>query len=82
MTRPDSDAPVRLDLNNPKFQQHLFALQKSEQQAVLKTLNKFRQLTWGQVYGDTGLKWEKIASVTPPAGITAVYWFFAIRGGL
>ena len=40
---------------------------------MLKTLNKFRQLTWGQVYGDTGLKWEKIASVTPPAGITAVY---------
>ena len=31
------------------------------------------KLTWLQVYRDSGLKWEKIVSVKPPAGIDAVY---------
>lgn len=64
---------VRLDLNNPVFQENLFALQKTEQHAVLTTLNKLRQLTWHQVYRDNGIKWEKIVSVKPPEGINALY---------
>ncbi len=64
---------VRLDLNDPVFQRNLFALQKQERHAVLNTLDKLRQLTWNQVYGDQGLKWEKIVSVKPPAGIEALY---------
>jgi hypothetical protein len=64
---------VRLDLNNPTFQINLFALQKQERHAALDTLNKIRQLTWNQVYRDSGLKWEKISSVKPPAGIDAIY---------
>lgn len=71
MTRPESS--VRLDLNNPVFQDHLFALQKPERHSALNTLKKLRQLTWQQVYQDPGLKWEKITSVTPPAGIDALY---------
>lgn len=71
MTSPDSS--VRLDLNNPVFQDQLFALQKPDRHAVLNTLNKIRQLTWQQVYRDQGLKWEKITSVEPPAGIDALY---------
>ncbi|MCB1191356.1 MAG: hypothetical protein KDK90_13005 [Leptospiraceae bacterium] len=51
---------VLLDLNNPVFQQDLFALSKQEAIAVLKTLKKISQLTWDQLYQDTGLKWEAI----------------------
>lgn len=73
MAKADSEALVLLDLNNPVFQVQLFTLQKAEQQATLKTLNKLRQMTWKQVYSDNGLKWEKIVSVTPPSGIAALY---------
>ncbi|MBI4755536.1 MAG: hypothetical protein HY778_09000 [Betaproteobacteria bacterium] len=73
MTRSDSDARVLLDLNNPVFQENLFALQKPDRLAVLETLNKLRQLTWTQVYRDAGLKWEKIVSVKPPAGVEGLY---------
>ncbi len=66
-------ARVRLDLNNPVFQEQLFAMQKVERHAALDTLNKIRQLTWNQVYRDPGLKWEKITSIRPPKGIDSLY---------
>ena len=66
-------ATVRLDLNNPVFQKNLFALPKPDRHAALDTLDKLRQLTWNEVYRDSGLKWEKIVSVTPPLGVDAVY---------
>ncbi len=68
-----SEAKARLDLNNPVFQDNLLTLQKPERHAALDTLNKIRQLTWHQLYRDQGLKWEKITSVKPPAGIDAIY---------
>ena len=46
MTKPE--APIRLDLNNPLFQEHLLTLQKAERHAALDTLNKIRQLTWNR----------------------------------
>lgn len=64
---------VQLDLNNPVFQENLFALQKAERHAAVDTLNKLRKLTWADVYRDNGLKWEKIVSVRPPDGIDAIY---------
>ncbi len=67
------EAKVRLDLNNPVFQENLLTLQKPERHAALDTLNKIRQLNWNQVYRDQGLKWENITSVKPPAGIDALY---------
>ncbi len=67
------DAEVRLDLNNPVFQEQLLSLQKNERHAALDTLNKIRKLTWNQLYRDQGIKWEKITSIKPPAGIDAVY---------
>ncbi len=72
MTKPEA-ARVRLDLNNPVFQENLLTLQKPERLSALETLNKLRQMTWAQVYVDNGLKWEKIVSRTPPAGIDAIY---------
>ena len=68
-----NDTPIPLDLNNPVFQLHLFGLQKPERNAAIDTLRKIRQLSWGQLYRDTGLKWEIIVSVKPPQGIHAIY---------
>lgn len=67
------DALVRLDLNNPVFQANPLGLQKPERHAALETLNKIRQLTWNQIYRDSGLKWEKLSSIKPPQGIDAIY---------
>ena len=73
MVKIDPDRRVRLDLNNPVFQENLLTLQKTERHAALETLNKLRQMTWHQVYNNNGLKWEKIISFKPPTGIDAVY---------
>jgi hypothetical protein len=73
MARLEPDPQVRLDLNNPVFQRDLLGLPKTERHAALDALNKLRQLTWNQVYRDKGLRWEKIISVKPPAGIDALY---------
>ena len=73
MAGSNTEVLVRLDLNNPVFQGNLLELQKPERHAALDTLNKIRQLTWSQLYKDHGLKWEKISSIKPPAGIDAVY---------
>ena len=70
---PRDDAKVRLDLNNPVFQEQLLMLQKPERHAALDTLNKIRQLTWNQLYRDPGLKWEKITSIKPPKGMNSLY---------
>lgn len=67
------ESKVRLDLNNPVFQENLLTLQKPERHAALDTLEKLRKLTWSQVYRDKGLRWEKITSVKPPEGIDAIY---------
>lgn len=73
MKTAERDATVRLDLNNPVFQRDLFGMQKAERHAALDMLGKLRQLTWNQVYRDKGLRWEKITSIDPPAGIAALY---------
>ena len=73
MAKPEVDVQVRLDLNNPVFQEGLLTLQKPERLAALDALGKLRRMTWNQVYKDQGLKWEKLVSVKPPAGIDALY---------
>ncbi|WP_341326683.1 hypothetical protein [Methylotuvimicrobium sp. KM2] len=73
MAKNDQDKLVRLDLNNPVFQENLFMLQKPERHAALDSLNKIRQMTWNQAYRDSGIKYEKIISVKPPTGIDAIY---------
>jgi hypothetical protein len=73
MTKIDPDSLVRLDLNNPVFQENLLTLQKSERHAALDTLNKLRRMTWNQAYRDNGLKWEKVVSAKLPAGVDAIY---------
>ena len=73
MASNNPDINVRLDLNNPVFQENLFSLQKPERHAAIDTLKKIRQMTWAQVYRDKGLKWEKIVSIKPPQGIESLY---------
>ena len=67
MPRNDSGF-VRLDLNSPVFQRHLFALQKQDQRSILATLRKVYSMTWPQIYSDPGLKWEAISSRSGPHG--------------
>jgi hypothetical protein len=71
MSKPES--LVLLDLNSPIFQENLFSLPKPERHSAVETLKKIRQLSWPQLYGDRGLKWEKITSAALPEGIDAVY---------
>lgn len=59
---------VRLDLNNSVFQRNLFNLSKEQQRVVLTTLGKLLEMTWDQIYRDSGLKWELIASRTGERG--------------
>ena len=73
MPKSDPEGLVRLDLNNPVFQDNLLSLQKPDRLAALDALGRLRQMTWNQVYRDKGLKWEKIVSFKAPAGIDAVY---------
>ena len=68
-----SETKVRLDLNNPVFQDNLLTLQKPERHAALDTLHKIRQLTWNQLYRDQGPKRESITSVRPAPWSEASY---------
>ncbi len=67
---------VAVDLNNPEFLGSWYALRdKNEIAWVLNTIEKLLQLTWGQVYRDPGLRWERITHppVPLPPGIDALY---------
>ena len=70
---------VLLDLNSPTFQNHLFALGKEDQRAVMGTLAKLSKMTWQQVYTDRGLHWEAIVSRVGPHG-GRLYSFRAAKG--
>lgn len=59
---------IKIDMNNPKFQEDLFGLEKNEQTSLIKTLKKIQQLHWQALYTDKGLKWETILSKTTASG--------------
>ena len=58
---------LRLDLNDPAFQEALFDLSRDDQAHVMATLRKLARLSWDEVYRDTGLRWEAIVSRRGPA---------------
>ncbi len=74
-----SDQNIRLDLNNPIFQRQLFKLSKKDQRSILNTLRKLADMTWQQVYSDSGLNWELILSQKGPDGVK-LYSFRISRG--
>ena len=53
---------IKLDLNYSDFQEQLFGLEKVQQRALLNTLRKIKQLSWGGLYQDKGIRWELITS--------------------
>jgi len=55
-------AEIQIDLNNSNFQKDLFALEKNDQLAFLRTLKKITHLGWNELYANHGLKWEMIIS--------------------
>ena len=59
---------IKIDMNNPEFQQDLFKLEKTEQTALINTLKKISKLTWTELYADHGLKWETITSKRTASG--------------
>ena len=77
MSEAQDDRRVRLDLNNPEFQERLFSLDKSERNRVIDTLAKILRMTWSQIYRHPGLKWEEIR--TPPVKLLPGESVFSIR---
>jgi hypothetical protein len=51
---------ILLDLNFPKFQDELLALEGDELRIVVKALRKLRSMEWNALYQDHGFKWEAI----------------------
>ena len=47
--------PIELDLSSPSFNDELFALEKPEVVALMKTLQKISQLEWMHLHRDTKL---------------------------
>lgn len=60
--------PVRLDLNNPVFQEQWFSLEKDERLAVLNCCRRLPAMDWNTIYRDKGLRWEAIQSRTGAGG--------------
>jgi len=59
---------LKLDLNNPEFQEQLFTFEKDAQRSVLGTLGKLSKMSWEDVYRDAGLRWEALVSRVGPHG--------------
>ena len=59
--------PVRLDLNNPVFQEQWFSLEKEERTAVLSCCRKLAAMEWNAIYAGKGLRPELIQSRTGAA---------------
>ena len=59
---------IRLDLNNPVFQEQLLELNKQEAWAVLKTLRLLQKMSWEQIQVSKGLHWELIQSKQGASG--------------
>lgn len=59
---------IKIDLNNPEFQNDLFGLEKNELAALIRALKKIHKLSWAQLHTDHGLKWEAISSKQTKTG--------------
>lgn len=59
-----------LDLNGPRFQRTMLALEKNERHALLNTLARLLQMDWPAVHAHPGLNWEEIRTVRGPQGQT------------
>jgi hypothetical protein len=63
---PAADSRIRLDLNNPEFQEILFRLEATELKQVIASLRRLRELEWSAFYRHTGFQWEAIEHLNAP----------------
>jgi len=77
MSEAQDERRVRLDLDNPEFQERLFSLDNNERNRVTDTLAKIHRMTTSQVYQHAGLKWEEIK--TPPVKLQPGEKVYSIR---
>lgn len=56
----DVRSRIRLDLNNPGFQDVYFSLPADELKQVVASLRRLRDLDWNTLYRHTGFRWEAI----------------------
>jgi hypothetical protein len=59
---------IRLDLNNPEFQDVLFRLQTTELRQVVTSLRRLLELDWNTLYRHTGFHWKAIGHLKAPNG--------------
>ena len=57
---PVADDRIRLDLNNPEFQDVFFRLEIGDLKQVVTALRRLRELDWPALYKHTGYRWEAI----------------------
>jgi len=65
------DNRVRLDLNNPRFQEAFLALESTELKQAAATLRRLSSMNWNAIYIHGGLNWEAVDHVTAPNGSKA-----------
>jgi hypothetical protein len=63
---PAAHSRIRLDLNNPEFQEVLFRLQATELKQVIASLRRLRDLEWTEFYRHKGFHWEAIEHLKAP----------------
>ena len=57
---PAADSRIRLDLNNPEFQEVLFRLEATELKQVIASLRRLREFESSALYRHKGFHWEAI----------------------
>lgn len=65
---PGAARRIRLDLNNPEFQEVLFHLEQSELKQVIAALSRLREMDWNTLYRHSGFQWEAIDYLQAPNG--------------
>jgi hypothetical protein len=66
---------IRLDLNNPEFQEVLFRLENAELKQVVASLRRLQELEWAEFYRQV----EKCLQLLND-GPRSVIWASALRG--
>jgi hypothetical protein len=63
---PAAHSRIRLDLNNPEFQEVLFRLETAELRQVVALLRRLCELQWTEFYRHKGFHWEAIEHLKAP----------------
>jgi len=58
---PAAHSRIRLDLNNPEFQEVLFRLEATELKQVIASLRRLRELEWSALYRRTGSNGRRLS---------------------